>query len=49
MTSFRLLMTKTLSKMSPKLLKTSRKVLKLIHGNKKVINLAVGYTTKTRC
>lgn len=40
MTSFRLLMTKPLSKMSSKLLKTSLKVLKLIHCNKKVINLA---------
>lgn len=40
MTSFRLLMTKPLSKMSSKLLKTSLKVLKLMHCNKKVINLA---------
>lgn len=40
MTSFRLLMTKPLSKMSLKLLKTSLKVLKLMHCNKKVINLA---------
>lgn len=40
MTSFRLLMTKPLSKMSSKLLKTSLEVLKLIHCNKKVINLA---------
>jgi hypothetical protein len=40
MTSFRLLMTKPLSKMSWKLLKTSVKVLKLIHCNKRVINLA---------
>lgn len=50
MTSFRLLMTKPLSKMSSKLLKTSLKVLKLMHCNKKVINLAaLGYTTKTGC
>lgn len=40
MTSFRLLMTKPLSKMSSKLLKTSLKVLKLMHCNRKVINLA---------
>lgn len=40
MTSFRLLMTKPLSKMSSKLLKTSLKVSKLMHCNKKVINLA---------
>lgn len=40
MTSFRLLMTKPLSKMSSKLLKTSLKVLKLMHCNEKVINLA---------
>lgn len=40
MTSFRLLMTKPLSKMSSKLLKTSLEVLKLMHGNKMVINLA---------
>lgn len=40
MTSFRLLMTKPLSKMSSKLLKTSLKVLKLMHCNKEVINLA---------
>lgn len=40
MTSFRLLMTKPLSKMSSKLLKTSPKVLKPMHCNKEVINLA---------